>query len=183
MIQTGRLLLRPWRETDKDDYVRIINTPAMMEHFGGPQRREVHDALIDRMMAAQSRDGHCMWAVEGRATRELIGICGVRIGGYEGTPVPEVLEIGWRIAEPWWGRGIAREAAAASLAWAWANTDRPFVAAWTNPANERSWGLMQRLGMVRRPELDFRHPQYGPDDPLGEMIVYVVDRPANAANR
>lgn len=177
-IETPRLLLRPWREADKPEYARIINTPAMMEHFGGPQRAEVHDALLDRMMAAQERDGHCMWAVEERATGSLAGICGVRIGGHENTPVPEVLEIGWRIAEPWWGRGVAREAAEASLAWSWANTDRPFVAAWTNPGNARSWGLMLRLGMVRRPELDFRHPLYAEDDPLGQMVVYTIDRPA-----
>lgn len=177
MIETPRLLLRAWREADKDEYVRIINTPAMMEHFGGPQRREVHDALIDRMIAAQARDGHCMWAVEERASGALAGICGVRIGGHEGTPVPELLEIGWRIAEPWWGKGMAREAAEGSLTWSWANTARPFVAAWTNPANTRSWGLMLRLGMVRRAELDFRHPQYAGDDPLGEMIVYTIDRP------
>lgn len=179
MIRTPRLLLRPWREDDKPDYVRIINTPAMMEHFGGPQRREVHHALLDRMMAAQARDGHCMWAVEERATGALAGICGVRLSGYQGTRVPDVLEIGWRIAEPFWGQGIAREAAEASLAWAWANTDRPFVAAWTNPDNHRSWGLMHRLSMVRRAEWDFRHPQYALDDPLGAMIVYTIDRPAN----
>ena len=177
MIETPRLLLRPWREGDKPEYERIINTPAMMEHFGGPQRREVHDALLDRMMAAQARDGHCMWAVEERATGKLAGICGVRIGGHANTPVPEVLEIGWRIAEPWWRKGVAREAAEASLAWAWVNTDRPFVAAWTNPGNARSWGLMLRLGMVRRPELDFRHPLYADDDPLGQMVVYTIDRP------
>ena len=179
MIETPRLLLRPWRLEDKAGYERIINTPAMMEHFGGVQSPDVHHALIDRMIAAQARDGHCMWAVEERATGDLAGICGVRIGGYEDTPVPLVLEIGWRIAEPYWGTGIAREAAEASLAWAWANTDWPSVAAWTNPDNRRSWGLMLRLGMVRRPELDFRHPLYAADDPLGEMVVYTVDRPTN----
>jgi RimJ/RimL family protein N-acetyltransferase len=178
MIETPRLRLRPWREEDKPAYERIINTPAMMEHLGGVQRREVHDTLLDRMMAAQARDGHSMWAVEMRDPGELAGICGVRVGGYEGTPVPDVLEIGWRVAEPWWGKGVAREAADASLAWAWANTDRAFVAAWTNPDNRRSWGLMLRLGMVRRPDLDFHHPLYAEDDPLGQMVVYTIDRPS-----
>jgi RimJ/RimL family protein N-acetyltransferase len=105
-------------------------------------------------------------------------VCGVRIGGHPGTPVPEELEIGWRIGEKHWGQGIAREAAEASLVWSWANTDRPRVAAWTVIGNTRSWGLMERLGMRRRADLDFHHPDYRADDPFGAMIVYAIDRPA-----
>jgi len=52
------------------------------------------------------------------------------------------------------------------------------IAAWTNAANAPSWGLMIRIGMTRRPELDFRHPRYlDNDDPIGDMIVYAIDRP------
>ena len=175
MIETARLLLRPWREDDKPGFHALANTPAMMAHFGGPTTRDKHDRIIDRQMAQQALYGHCMWAVE--LGGELAGVCGLRIGGHPDTPVPEELEIGWRIAEQYWGQGIAREAAEASIAWGWANTARPRIAAWTVIANSRSWGLMERLGMRRRGDLDFRHPEFAADDPLGAMIVYAADRP------
>jgi len=183
MIATERLLLRPWREADKPVFHALANTPAMMAHFGGPVPQAKHDAIIDRMMAQQERHGHCMWVVELLGTGEMAGVCGVRIGGHPDTPVPEELEIGWRIGEKFWGQGIAREAAEASIAWSWANTDRPRIAAWTVIGNRRSWGLMERLGMHRRADLDFRLPGYSPGDPVGAMIVYAmivyaIDRPA-----
>lgn len=177
MIVTERLLLRTWREADKPGFHALVNTPAMMAHFGGPVAQAKHDAILDAQMAQQARHGHCMWAVELRETGELVGVCGLRIGGHPDTPVPEELEIGWRIGERHWGRGIAREAAEASIAWGWANTSRPRIAAWTVIGNARSWGLMERLGMRRREDLDFHHPGFDADDRFGAMIVYAIDRP------
>eukprot|EP01037_Dinobryon_pediforme_P040323 gene40323-49393_t len=180
MIETERLRLRPWREDDKPRFEAIINTPAMMAHFGGVKPRAEIDALVDTLIANQVRDGHTMWAVEHRADADLAGVCGVRLSGYPGTGVSDELEIGWRIAERYWGQGVAREAAVASIAWAWANTARQRIAAWTSIGNVRSWGLMLRLGMVRDATLDFHHPRYAADDPVGAMIVYTLDRPAGA---
>jgi len=178
MIETERLRLRPWREADKPGFHALVNTPAMMAHFGGPVAQAKHDLIIDRQIGQQKRFGHCMWAVELRASGELAGVCGLRIGGHPDTPVPQELEIGWRIGERHWGQGIAREAAEASLAWGWAHTDRARIVAWTVIGNTRSWGLMERLGMRRRADLDFHHPDYPADDPFGAMIVHAIDRPA-----
>ena len=178
MIETARLTLRPWREADKPRFDTIVNTPAMMAHFGGVKPRAEIDALIDRMIASQEECGFTMWAVDLSETAELIGICGLRRAAiYAGTPVGGMLEIGWRIAEPYWGTGVAREAAEASLAWGWANQPDDLIVAWTGQDNRRSWGLMQRLGMERRADLDFHHPWYAADDPLGAMIVYAACRP------
>ena len=180
MIETPRLLLRPWREDDKDAFAAIVNTPAMMAHFGGVQPRAAIDLLIDSQMRLQARDGFSMWAVETKADGALAGICGVRHDErYADTPCADDLEIGWRIAEPLWGQGIAREAAAAASAWGWANTRFARLSAWTTAGNTRSWGLMRRLSMQRRPDLDFVHPAYrGTDDPLGAMVVWSIERPA-----
>lgn len=179
IVETERLRLRPWREEDKSTLCAIINTPAMMVHFGGVVPDAEIDALVDRMMASQARDGFSMGAVELRSDGSLAGICGLRRDpAYAAVPVGGMLEIGWRIAQPLWRQGIAREAAQASLDWAWANTDAPLVAAWTSEGNGPSWRLMQRLGMVRRPDLDFHHPKLAHDNPLGAMIVYTIDRPA-----
>lgn len=178
MIETERLILRPWTEADKPAFHDVVNTPAMMEYFGGVAPRDQIDKLIDGQMASQAADGLCMWAVDWRADGSLAGICGLRRNrAYSGTPVDEELEIGWRIGERFWGQGVAREAATASLAWGWAHRPEPRISAWVHPDNDRSWGLMLRLGMSRRPELDFHHPMYAADDPIGDCIVYAIDRP------
>ena len=177
MIETERLTLRPWREADKPAFETIINTPAMMEHFGGVWVAREHDVLIDAQIASQAQDGFSMWAVDWRESGELIGICGLRRARHPDTPVAGDLEIGWRIAEPYWGKGVAREAATASLCWGWSNTGDSRIIAYTTDSNERSWGLMKRLGMERRADLDFRHPKFALDDPLGAMIVYGIERP------
>ena len=177
MIETARLRLRPWRDADKPAFAAIINTPAMMEHFGGIRPVAEIDALIDGQMAAEVDEGFSMWAVESRLDGTLAGICGLRRNPvYAETPVGGMLEIGWRIAEPLWGTGIAYEAAAAALGWAWANTADPLVAAWTRPANKRSLGLMRKLGMQRRPDLDFHHPWHAAGDPDGAMVVCAIPR-------
>ena len=178
MIETERLILRPWREEDKPAFAEIVNTPAMMEYFGGITTRERLDDLIDMQMTKQAQDGHCFWAVTNRHDGALIGICGLRIADhYIDLPISGDLEIGWRIAQPFWGRGVAREAAEASIAWGWRNTAAPRIAAWTMIENTRSWGLMERLGMRRRVDLDFVHPRFEAGNPFGAMIVYAIDRP------
>jgi RimJ/RimL family protein N-acetyltransferase len=94
-----------------------------------------------------------------------------------GTPIESDVEIGWRLRADCWGKGYAREAAQASLDWAWANLDREAVAAITVTDNRRSWGLMERLGMRRDPLEDFDHPDLAESDPLRRHIVYRIRRP------
>lgn len=171
MIDTPRLRLRPWREEDKPAFAAIVNTPAMMEHFGGVAERSSIDALLDAQIAGQAANGFSMWAVKMRDTGALAGICGLRRMPYPDTPVTGDLEAGWRIAQPFWGRGVAFEAARAALDWGWTNTDLPRVVAYTNAENTHSWNLMLRLGMSRREQLDFRHPKGG------AMLVYAIERP------
>lgn len=179
MIETARLSLRPCREEDKPAFAAILNTPAMMAELGGVRSPEAIDALVDKRIADQARHGFSYWAAELRETGALIGTCGIRIAGnYPGTPVEGMHEMGWRIAEAYWGRGYATEAAQATLDWAWAHLPVETIAAWTTAGNRKSWAVMERLGMVRAPELDFIRPGHAADDPLGAMVVYTIARPA-----
>ena len=177
MIETERLVLRPWRDADKARYAELINTPAVMALMGGVATRENADRSIDIHMASQEANGFCFWAVTRRADDALIGMGGLRYGGIPGTGIPDELEIGWRFAETEWGKGYAREAAQASIDWGWRHTDRGRITAWTVPANNASWGLMIRLGMTHRPDLDFEHPRFHADHPLSRHVVYVIERP------
>jgi RimJ/RimL family protein N-acetyltransferase len=82
------------------------------------------------------------------------------------------MEIGWRLREDSWGRGYAREAAIASMDHAFRVLHAPRVVALTVQDNAPSWGLMLRLGMERRAELDY----FGPDWAIGRVIVYRIER-------
>ncbi len=178
MIETDRLILRPCRESDKPVFADILNTPAMMQHFGGVGTREAIDALIDKRIADQEKHGMSYWAVELKTTGALIGTCGIRIASnYAGAPIFGMHEIGWRIAQAHWGQGYAREAAETSLAWAWQNTAAASIAAWTTAGNHRSLALMQRLGMKRREDLDFIDPRSADGLRQEAALVYVVERP------
>ena len=177
MIETERLVLRAWDDRDRAPFAEMSADPEVMKHLDGVIDRAASDAIIDRMIAFDQADGHTFWAVERKEDRTLLGFCGLRRGGHAETPVPDVLEIGWRLVRHAWGKGYAREAAAASLVWGWANRSDPFIAAWTVPANTASWGLMVRLGMIHRPELDFQHPRFAPEHPLCQHLVYTIERP------
>jgi RimJ/RimL family protein N-acetyltransferase len=176
MIETERLTLRPWRDEDVAEYVRVINTPAVMEHLGGLMNPLAAEAATKRQQALQAERGHCFWVVERRDDAAILGFCGLKIADVG--PVAGDVEIGWRLREDAWGKGYAREAASASIAWAWANLAALRIIAMTVPANARSWGLMERLGLSRRTDLDFGHPHFEPDHPLHQHIVYAIERPA-----
>lgn len=89
-----------------------------------------------------------------------------------GSPVEGEYEAGWRLREDAWGQGYAKEAAIASLGFAFASLGAERVVALTVSGNIPSWRLMERLGMVRRPDLDY----IGPDWAEGTVIVYVIGR-------
>ena len=175
MIETARLKLRPWEEDDLPEFIRVTNTETVMRHLGGVMGPDYFQTVFQRMRESQEKEGFCFWLAERRDGGALLGFCGFKRGG-AGTITGE-LEIGWRLREDAWGRGYAREAAEASLDWAWANRPEESIYAITIPQNVKSRALMERLGMVRRPDLDFDHPNYPVDHPLRRHITYSIARP------
>lgn len=175
MIETERLILRPWRDEDVAPFHAMSQDPEVMRFIGPPTTLEQAWQARRRMGACQDEHGHCFWAVERRTDGAFIGFCGLKPGK---PPIVGEVEIGWRFAPTCWGQGLAREAAVASLAWGWANLDAPAIAAITVPANTRSWGLMERLGMTRFPDEEFDHPNLAPGDPLRRHLLYRIARPA-----
>jgi RimJ/RimL family protein N-acetyltransferase len=178
VAETDRLILRNWRDEDRDAYLATCNTDAVTRHLNGPATEEDIDAAFGRIAKCQAERGFSFWAIERKSDGALLGYCGLRICDDLERPVHGELEIGWRLREDAWGRGYAHEAASAALDWAWANLDTERVVSFTVPANEASWRLMERLKMTRRPDLDFAHPRFAPDHPLSAHITYVIERPA-----
>ncbi|MGK6320133.1 GNAT family N-acetyltransferase [Sphingomonas sp. DT-204] len=177
MIETGRLILRRWRDDDRPAFHAHCSDPDVMRYLGPPLTRAETDAALDRQNGYLESHGYCFWAVERRADGALLGFCGLKPGA-PGTPIEGMVEIGWRFGRAFWGQGYAREAAVASLDWGWANLDASHIVAITVLANERSWGLMERLGMQRVADGDFDHPTVPDDSPLKRHITYSIARPA-----
>jgi RimJ/RimL family protein N-acetyltransferase len=176
VIETERLALRPWRDADLQPFHALCSDPAVMRYLGPLLSAGEVAAAIARHQGLQADNGYCFWAVERREDGLFLGFCGLKPGP-EGTPIAGQVEIGWRLRADSWGKGYAREAAQASLDWAWAHLETPDVAAMTNIENTRSWGLMERLGMTRKPDEDFDHPALPVGDPLRAHILYRIERP------
>ena len=123
--------------------------------------------------------GFTFWAVERKADKALLGFCGLKIADDAGSPVEGLYEIGWRLREDAWGQGYAKEAAIASLDFAFDRLGAPRVIALTVTGNRASWGLMERLGMTRRADLDYEGPAWAE----GPIIVYEIEKAAWTAQR
>src|SRR3954447_7034603 len=128
MIETPRLLVRRWRETDAEPFFRINAQPEVRRFLGPEGSREESDAGLERQQASQAELGYCFWALERKADGAFLGFCGLR-PGVPDSPIEDDLEIGWRLGWACWGQGYAREAAAACLDWAFEELRAPRVAA------------------------------------------------------
>lgn len=177
-LETPRLILRDWTTQDWPAFAAATNTPAVMRWLGGVMDEARLARQCERLTGYARDHGHTFWAVErrddgGPLAGRLIGFCGLKKSNQAGGPVGD-FEIGWRLAEEAWGQGYAREAAIATLAEAFDRFAAPHVLALTVPGNVASWGLMERLGMTRRPELDFASAEF---DAEGRgIIVYGLTR-------
>lgn len=171
MIDTERLLLRRWQDRDRATFYEHCADPEVMRYFPALMTAAEVDAAIARQDGFAEQHDYCFWVAQERASGRMLGFCGLKPGA-EGTPVEGEVEIGWRFGKEHWGRGFAREAAQASLDWGFANLSVGRIGAITVAANKRSWGLMERIGMVRDPDGDFDHPSVPAGSPLKRHITY-----------
>ena len=149
-LRTERLVLRPWRESDRAPFAAMNADPRVMEYFPALNTRAESDAGFDRIVAKMSSHGFGLWAVEVPSIAEFIGFVGLNpADALLGRPV---LEIGWRLAAEHWGRGYATEGGRASLAHAFDVLGRDEVVSFTTTANQRSRHVMEKLGLVHRRE-------------------------------
>lgn len=175
MIVTERLLMRRWHDGDRDAFAAMGQDTEVMHHFPGLRDRADSDRSIDRRNAEIDAKGYGLWAIERRADGVFLGFTGLSAVDLTG-PLEGEIEIGWRLPRHAWGAGYAFEAARAALAFGWTRS-MPRIFAMTAPSNERSWRLMTRLGMTRRTELDFAHPEIAVENPMRAQIVYAIDAP------
>lgn len=174
VLTTARLVLRQIGEDDLDPHMALLNTPAVMQHLGGVQPREVIAAKHAASRASFAAEGYGFMIMEERATGDFVGHCGLRKVAHPLAPNPQDFEIGWLVREDRWRRGYAMEAMRAVIDWGFTNHAAPQIVALTCAANVGSWRLMEKLGMERREDLDFADPDFPPEH--NPTIQYAITR-------
>jgi RimJ/RimL family protein N-acetyltransferase len=156
MIQSDRLRLRAWRDSDRDAFAALNADPEVTQDLGGPLDRAASDAKFDRYGAAFDRHGFCRWAVEDM-NGKFLGYTGL-MPSRPGHPLGPHADIGWRLVRSAWGRGYATEAAKASLRDAFERVHLRDALAYTSADNFRSRAVIARLNMQRAASLDYSEP-------------------------
>lgn len=144
MIETKRLTLRRFREADRDTVARWNADPEFSRQLAGVLSREQSDEAFDRWERHWAERGFGLLAVEWRETGELVG----RVGPQFHRVWPADPEVGWALDPAWWGRGIATEAGAAAVAWAFGQLGFVRVVSITTEANLASRNVMAKLGFT-----------------------------------
>lgn len=168
--QTERLQLRQWRDEDRTPFAELNADPQVMEYFPAILDRAASDATVDRLSAHIAEHGWGFWAVERRQDGKFIGFVGLQHAPPE-LPFSPCVEIGWRLASLYWGRGYASEAANVALCVAFEELQLREVVSFTALQNIRSQRVMQRLGMREDPQA-FEHPRLPANSHLRRHCLY-----------
>lgn len=183
IINTERLILRPWKDDDLAPFAAMNADPAVREFFSGLLTKEESDASARRVQSKIAQHGFGLFAAELRATGEFTGFIGLDPMDF---PIPGVkqpaIEIGWRLARAHWGKGLATEGAHAVVRYAFETLRLNEIVAITVPANVRSRRVMEKIGMTYMPALDFDHPRIAEGHPLRRHVVYLLPRHAHQSS-
>lgn len=180
ILETERLLLRPFTEADKAPYAAINADPEAMQYFDAPFSRERSDASVQRANDGLRANGFHFMATELKATKTFIGILGIAKINDQTRAVlrgaPEV-EIGWRLDRSYWGKGLAPEGALACLEYGWDKLNLKEIVALTTTANTPSRRVMEKIGMHYDAHADFNHPELPDDCPVRPHVLYRIKNP------
>ncbi|HET6918610.1 MAG TPA: GNAT family N-acetyltransferase [Jiangellaceae bacterium] len=145
-IDTSRLVLRTWRPEDRAAMVEINADPEVVRFVARePVTRERSDALLDRIERSWADRGYGLYALESLGSGDLLGFCGLS----HHRALPDEVEVGWRLARSAWGQGFATEAALVCRDLAFDVLGRERLISITVEENQRSWRVMEKLGMRR----------------------------------
>ena len=179
-FETERLRLRQWTPADRAPFAALNSDPRVMEYLNSQLTRAESDAMADRCQSLIEERGWGFWATELMATHDFIGFIGLHIPSAE-LPFSPCVEVGWRLAFQYWGKGFASEAAKGALRVAFQSLALPEVVAFTTIHNRRSRAVMERLGMQESGI--FEYPQVPECNPLLLHCLYRISCDSNAARR
>lgn len=174
-LTTSRLVLREWRDEDREPFAELNADPRVAKFLSGPLDRAASNALVDRIRDHWAANGHGLWAVERVDDAAFLGFVGLAAHTFD-APFTPCVEVGWRLATAAWGRGYATEAARAALRFGFEDLGLTEIVSFTAPANVKSRAVMERLGMTRDPADDFDHPRFPDGHRLRRHVLYRLGR-------
>ncbi|HEX8049304.1 GNAT family N-acetyltransferase [Rhizobium sp.] len=159
ITETERLIIRNWREEDRDLAYEINSDDKVMEFFPFRRNRAESNAFFERVRSMIADTGLGLYVLEIKASGEAIGYCGLmRTDNLEPFVPAGTVEIGWRLVPQHWGKGFVSEAARALLAHGFQTLDLDQIVSFAVHNNVKSTSVMERIGMYRVEGGDFDHP-------------------------
>jgi RimJ/RimL family protein N-acetyltransferase len=152
VLETPRLRLRELVAADAPFVLELLTDPDFVRHIGDRGVRDLDTAktyIADGPQASYARHGHGLWLAELRDTGEAAGMCGLLRRDHLDAP-----DLGYAWLPRFRGRGLAREAAAATLDHARDRLGMTRVLAIVSPGNDASCRLLEAVGMTSRGVLD-----------------------------
>lgn len=148
-LQTQRLTLRQWTTADIEPMSAINADPEVMRWIGDGSTRSLDQTrqFIHRCEVSWDERGFGLFAVELRESAQLMGFTGLSVPNFLPEVMPAV-EIGWRFAENFWGRGFATEAATAALNYGFKDRGLEEVLSICQVGNGASERVMKKIGMT-----------------------------------
>ncbi len=174
-LETARLILRPWRESDLEPFSALNADPVVMKHFVSTQTRAESDTTAARIKRHFDEHGYGLWAVEVRSGAPFIGFVGLMVPQFE-APFAPCVEIGWRLALEAHGNGYATEAAWEALTFGFEQVELAEILSFTTLENQPSRRVMEKLGMTHDPADDFDHPSVPVGSPIRRHVLYRLGR-------
>ena len=153
-IETERLILRPFRESDLDHEFRIVGDSETMSFYPKPYTREEVSRIISKNIQTFKTSGYGLFAVLHKETGDYLGDCGITIQIIDGK---EEFEVGYRIRKESWGHGIAPEAARAMVAYGFEKLGLKRLYSYMAKDHHQSRRTAEKTGMTLLKE--YRNPR------------------------
>jgi RimJ/RimL family protein N-acetyltransferase len=171
VVETERLKLREFRETDVDELAVMVADEDQMRFYPRTRTRDEASGWISRNLALYEAHGFGFWLIADRATSHFLGYCGIRPRMVADAPE---IEIGWHTTKTCWNRGIATEAAGAARDLAFGPFGLSRLVATIHPDHVASRRVAEKIGMhyEARTMLDGDYP----------AIVYAITTAGEGTN-
>jgi RimJ/RimL family protein N-acetyltransferase len=153
VIETKRLRLRRLRPSDEADFVALDSDPDVMKYVGSPAGVKPPEETVARVRHRIAADHGPIgfWRVESRVDGRFYGL-----GALIRMPTGDDIELAYRLTRAAWGQGIASEAGAALVDYAFRALGLPRVVAVTYPENRASQRVLEKLGFAHQGDLDYK---------------------------
>jgi len=149
IVETQRLRMRPFLDTDYDDLLRLFNDPEVMRFIGqGVRNADETRKRLDAIIEHWNCYGFGLWALVHKADNRFVGRCGF---GY--LHDREDAELAYALMKPYWGQGLATEAAQKAIEVAFERFALPRLMAVADVDNLASQQVLRKLGMSPTGEL------------------------------